>query len=124
LEHDFRAHIVWLILSGDTERALRLLAAHYSVTPPKIKVGLSRSRGKKTLGYYSAKNKTISVMDSDMLKEPFVIIHEFYHHLRTTPDTKHKGTEKYADRFATEFIQAYKTKFSLSRPRAQSAGEP
>jgi Zn-dependent peptidase ImmA (M78 family) len=123
LEPDFKAHIVWLILGGDTEKALRLLAEHYGVNPPKIRVGLSQSRKKRTLGYYSTKNKTISVMNSDMLREPFVILHEFYHHLRTTPKAEHKGTEKYADRFATEFILAYKTKFSLNKPRGQSVGE-
>jgi hypothetical protein len=51
-----------------------------------------------------AKNKTIHVLNSDVLKDPFVILHEFYHHLRTSIDRKHRGTEKYASKFARDFI--------------------
>ena len=109
LEQKAKAFVVWLILNGKTEKALELLAEHYSVEVPKLKVGLPKGRKKKTLGCYNAKNKTISVLNSDALKEPFIITHEFYHHLRTTVDKKHKGTEKHANEFAKEFIQAYKS---------------
>ena len=109
MEQKFKALIVWLILNGKTERALELLAEHYGVEVPKLKVGLPKGRKKRTLGCYSAKNKTISVLNSDTLKEPFIILHEFYHHLRTALDAKHKGTEKYADEFSKEFIEAYKS---------------
>jgi hypothetical protein len=44
-----------------------------------------------------------------VFREPFVVLHEFYHHLRTALDRKHRGTEKYADEFAREFIEAYKS---------------
>jgi len=108
LEQNFKALIVYLILNGETEKALEMLAKHYSVDVPKIKVGLPKRHKKKSLGCYSTKNKTISVLNSDMLKEPFIILHEFYHHLRTALDAKHKGTERYADEFSKEFIQAYK----------------
>ena len=53
--------------------------------------------------------KKISVRNSDTLKDPFVVLHEFYHHLRTMGDTKHRGTEKYADAFAREFVEAYRS---------------
>jgi len=109
LEQKFKASIVYLILNGKTEKALEALAKHYSVEVPKLKVGLPKGRKRKVLGCYSAKNKTISVLNSDTLKEPFIILHEFYHHLRTALDAKHRGTEKYADEFAKEFIRAYKT---------------
>jgi hypothetical protein len=109
LEQRFRAVIVWLILSGRAEQALGLLAKHYGVKAPRIEVGLPKGRKKKALGCYNTKNKTITVLDSDTLKEPFVVLHEFYHHLRTKADEKHRGTEKYADVFAKEFIEAYKT---------------
>jgi len=102
-------------LNGKVEKALELLAKRYSVNVPKIKVGLPKGRKKKALGCYNAKKGTIFVLNSDTLKEPFIILHEFYHHLRTALDMKHKGTEKYADEFAKEFIQTYKsmeTKFS------------
>lgn len=106
---EFEVLIVWLILNGKVEKALELLAEHYSVNVPKIEVGLPKGRKKKILGCYNAKKGTIFVLNSDMLREPFIILHEFYHHLRTNLDTKHKGTEKYADKFAKEFIQAYKS---------------
>lgn len=106
----FEALIVWLILNGKVEKGLELLAEHYSVDVPKIKVGLPKGRKKRALGCYNAKKGTIFVLNSDTLKEPFIILHEFYHHLRTALDTKHKGTEKYADKFAKDFIQAHKSK--------------
>jgi hypothetical protein len=109
LEQEFKASVVWLILNGKPEKALELLAEHYRVEVPTLKVGLPKGRKKKTLGCYNAKKKTIFVLNSDTLKEPFIILHEFYHHLRTALDAKHKGTEKYADEFSKEFIQAYKS---------------
>lgn len=108
MEQKLKALIVYLILNGETERALEMLAKHYSVDVPKTKVGLPKRHKKKSLGCYNAKNKTIFVLDSDTLKDPFIILHEFYHHLRTALDRKHKGTERYADEFSKEFIQAYK----------------
>lgn len=104
----FKALIVWHILNGKAENALKLLAKYYNVDVPKIKIGLPKRHKRKTFGCYSAEKKTIFVLNNNILKEPFIILHEFYHHLRTTSDRKHKGTEKYADKFAKEFIQAYK----------------
>ena len=108
MESKVKAFIVLLILNGKAEKALELLAKHYGVNVPKIKVGLPKGRKKKTIGCYNAKKRTIFILNSDALKEPFIILHEFYHHLRITTDAKHKGNEKYADEFAKEFIQAYK----------------
>lgn len=106
---EFEVLVVWLILNGKVEKALELLAEHYGVDVPKIEVGLPKGRKKKALGCYNAKKGTISVLNSDTLMEPFIILHEFYHHLRTALDSKHKGTEKYADEFAKEFIRGYKS---------------
>jgi hypothetical protein len=66
-------------------------------------------KGRKTnvSGCYTPKDETISLLSSDVMGNPFVILHEFYHHLRTSVDKKHKGTEKNADKFAKEFIEAY-----------------
>jgi Zn-dependent peptidase ImmA (M78 family) len=109
LEQKSKATIIWLILNGDSEKAIELLAKHHGVSVPKIKVGLPKGRKKQILGCYKAKDKTIFVLNSDALREPFIILHEFYHHLRTTPDAKHRGTEKNANEFAKDFIQAYKS---------------
>jgi hypothetical protein len=100
----FRASVVHLILSGNAEEAVERLAKHYSVNPPRIKVGLPQRHGARTLGCYTTKDKTIHVLNSDTLRDPFVILHEFYHHLRTSIDKKHRGTEKYASQFARDFI--------------------
>ena len=107
MEQGFETTIVWLILNGETEKALDALSKHYDVNAPRLKVGLPKGRKTKALGCYRAKNKTISVLNSDVLKQPFVILHEFYHHLRTNAAAEHLGTERYADDFARKFIQAY-----------------
>ena len=101
--------VVWLILNGKTEEALTLLAKNYKVNVPNLKVGLPKGHKIKAFGCYTSKNQTISVLNSDVLMNPFVIIDEFYHHLRSKAvDKMHRGTEKNADKFAIEFIEAYK----------------
>jgi len=103
-----KAQIVWLILSKDSEQALAILAKHYSVNVPSLKVGLPKGHRQRAFGCYTPKNQTISVLDSDTLANPFVILHEFYHHLRTkSVDRQHRGTEKNADRFAAEFLRQF-----------------
>jgi len=103
-ETKLQAFVVHLILSGKVEEALEQLAKQYNVSSPRIHVGLPRRHGVKTLGCYTAKNQTIHVSNSDALRNPFIILHEFYHHLRTSVDKKHRGTEKYASQFARDFI--------------------
>lgn len=107
---NFKPMIVWLILNGKAEEALNLLAKNYKVNEPILKVGLPKGHKITAFGCYTSKNETISVQNSDIIQNPFVILHEFYHHLRSKSiDKMHKGTEKNANRFAAEFIQAYKT---------------
>jgi hypothetical protein len=108
VEDNFKVYVVWLILSNKPEEALELLAKHYQVNIPDLKVGLPKKHKIKAFGCYTAKNETISVQNSDILANPFVIIHEFYHHLRSKAvDRKHRGTEKNADKFALSFINDY-----------------
>jgi hypothetical protein len=109
LEQKFKANIVWLILNGKVEKALEILAQKYGVRVPIVEVGLPKGRRMKALGCYNGNKRTISVLNSDTLKDPFVILHEFYHHLRTNQDAKHRGTEKYADVFTKDFILAYRS---------------
>ena len=104
-----KPHIVQLIINQRTEEALTLLAEHYRVVMPQLKVGLPKGHKRNIYGCYTLKNQTISVLNSDFLGNPFVILHEFYHHLRSKSiDRKHKGTEKNADKFAAEFLEAYR----------------
>ena len=102
-----KPRVVWLILNQRAEEALTLLAKHYTTSIPRLKVGLPKGNRKNISGCYSPKNETISLLDSDMLGNPFVIIHEFYHHMRTSIDQKHKGTERNADQFALAFLKEY-----------------
>jgi Zn-dependent peptidase ImmA (M78 family) len=103
-----KPRVVWLILNQRAEEALTLLAKHYKTHTPRLKVGLPKGHKKNIYGCYTSKNQTISVLSSDFLGNPFVIIHEFYHHLRSkSVDRQHKGTETNADRFAAEFLAAY-----------------
>jgi Zn-dependent peptidase ImmA (M78 family) len=104
-EYLFKAEIVRLILMKQTDEALNALSHYYGVAVPLLKVGMPKGhRGK--VGCYVSKTKTIHVMNHEKLEDPFVILHEFYHHLRTQ-DGKHKGTEKHANKFAQEFIEAF-----------------
>jgi hypothetical protein len=108
-QENFKPVVVWLIFNGKTEQALELLSRKYKVKVPELKVGLPKGHKITALGCYTNKNQTISVQDSDCLTNPFVIIHEFYHHLRSKGvDKIHRGTEKNADKFALSFVEAYK----------------
>lgn len=106
---NFKPLVVWLIINGKPEEALELLAKKYQVNVPDLKVGLPKGHKIKAYGCYTSKNQTISVLNSDVLVNPFVVIHEFYHHMRSkSVDRMHKGTERNADKFAIEFIEAFK----------------
>jgi hypothetical protein len=108
-EEPFKAYIVWLVFGGKVEDALQLLSKHYKVSVPRLKVGLPSRHKIKASGCYTPKDRTIYLRNSDTIMDPFVILHEFYHHLRISIDEKHKGTEKYADQFAIEFLEAYRS---------------
>ena len=101
----FKTKIVHLILSKETEEALDLLSKHYKVSTPKLKMGMPK-RDAKYPACYVARTATIHFANSDNLYNPFIILHEFYHHLRTK-SMIHKGTEKNADNFAKEYIIKY-----------------
>ncbi len=100
--------VVWLILNQRSEEALTLLSKHYEVNVPSLKVGLPKGHRKNVSGCYQSRNETIFVFNGDVLGNPFVILHEFYHHLRSrSVDRQHKGTERNADKFATDFLMEY-----------------
>lgn len=105
-ESPFKAKIVSLILSKDTEKALELLSHHYRVAKPKLKVGMPKRYSKK-LACYVAKKQMIYVFHRKLLYNPQVILHEFYHHFRNFTDAQ-KGIEKYAKKFAEDYLKAYR----------------
>jgi len=50
LEERFKAGIVWLILNGQAEQAVALLARYCGVNAPKVEVGLPKGRKKRAFG--------------------------------------------------------------------------
>ena len=100
-----KAEIVRLIISGKAEDALVKLSEAHGVSCPRIKVG--RVKGKSGVpAVYVAREKTIYIQDGELFTNPIVILHEFYHHLRMAGG-KHRGTERYANRYAMDFVKAY-----------------
>jgi hypothetical protein len=104
-EDVFKAKIVSLILQKKPEIALEILSRKYSIRCPSLKVGTVK-RSSKSLGVYVHSSNIIYVSSSDRLNDPHVILHEFYHHLRSTSG-RHRGTEKYATKFANDYIASF-----------------
>ncbi len=104
-DYPFKARIVSLILSKEPERALNQLSSHYRVQAPNIKIGMPKGQTKRR-GCYSASNRTIFLSHRDILYNPYILLHEFYHHLRSQGE-KHRGTEKLANEFAREYLVEY-----------------
>jgi hypothetical protein len=98
--------IVDLILEKKPEEALELLSKRYGVEKPKIKIGRTAGRS-KSAGCYIPAKKTIYVFNREALYNPHVILHEFYHHMRTS-GRKHRGAERYADEFARLFLESHR----------------
>ena len=99
------ARAVHLILEGKPEEALLILSKHYGIPPPRLEVGLPK-RCLHALGCYVPSRRTIYVRSSAEYRDPFIILHEYYHHLRWRRG-KHRGTEKYADQYAIRAIKIY-----------------
>lgn len=110
-----RAKAVKMIQEGRTEDALEILSEYYKVQTPKLKIGLPK-RCRKAYGCYVAKEKTIYLRSSDEYTNPFVVLHEFYHHIRWRLGS-HRGTEKHADKYALQSIQYYKLLTTLAGER-------
>src|SRR5271157_5255643 len=100
-EEWFKAQVVAAILNSETERAIEMLCTHYRVEKPRIKVGVIEGRTKGIRAVYSQRRKEILAAKRDYFYDPFVMIHEFYHHLRSISG-KHRGTERQADGFAVD----------------------
>jgi hypothetical protein len=105
-EEEMKASVVAMILDSRPEDALNLLSQWYRVERPRLGVGVVEGRTKRVAAVYSLRRKEILAAKREYLYNPFVMIHEFYHHLRSRSG-RHRGTEKEADRFAVEFIMTY-----------------
>jgi hypothetical protein len=119
-EEGFKALIVATILDTRTEQAIEMLCEHFHVTKPRIGVGVVHGRTKGVRAVYSQNRKEILAASREYFYDPFVMIHEFYHHLRSASG-KHRGTERQADEFALDFIRAYREQAAAVR-RLREAG--
>lgn len=104
----FKALVVATILDARPEEAISILSDHYHVATPRISVGVFEGRTKGVAAVYSVGRREILAAKREYLYNPFVIIHEFYHHLRSTSG-RHRGTERQADEFAADYIRAYQS---------------
>ncbi len=104
-EEPLLACAVRKVLEGRVEEALKLLSHYYGVDCPSIRVGLPK-RHLKAYGCYDPRRKLICVRSSEEFRNPFIIMHEFYHHLRYFGGV-HRGTERRADKYALGAIEAY-----------------
>ena len=102
-----KAKIVHMILSRKTEEALQKLSKFYNVTPPEIVVGTIKGKRRSVYAVYVQKECKIYAINSDIFYNPFVVLHEFYHHIRTKGGI-HRGSEKHANMFAKGFVDAYR----------------
>jgi hypothetical protein len=107
LDDLIKAKIVYMILDKQTEKALLELSNLYNISSPEIVVGTIKGKRKTVYAVYVQKESRIYCMDSDIFYNPFIILHEFYHHIRTKVGI-HRGSEKHANLYATGFIAAYK----------------
>ena len=96
-----------MILNRRTEEALQNLSKFYNTTPPEIVVGTIKGKRRSVYAVYVQKEGKIYAINSDIFYNPFVVLHEFYHHIRTKGGI-HRGSEKHANMFAKDFIDAYK----------------
>lgn len=119
-ENRMRAAVVGLVLDSRPEEAIRLLSRWYRVSEPRLGVGVFEGRTKGVAAVYSQGRKEILAARREYLYDPFVIVHEFYHHLRSTSG-RHRGTERQADDFARAFIRAYQDAAALG-PSPSSDG--
>ena len=108
IDDTFKAYIVQLIIDKKTEQAIESLSRFYEIKPPQIVVGTIKGKRRTVYAVYVQRESKIYCINSDIFYNPFIIMHEFYHHLRTTAGV-HKGSEKRANMYARDFIDSYKT---------------
>ena len=108
-----KAQIVRMILEKQTEKALEKLSEFYHVTPPQIVVGTIKGKRRTVYALYIPKERKIYAINSDFFFNPFVVLHEYYHHIRSKLGV-HRGSERNANKFAQEFIDAYKKSVEIS----------
>lgn len=103
---DVQFSVVNLILNKKTEEALSLLSSFYKIAPPEIRVGTVKGKRKTVYAVYVPRERRIYASTSDIYYNPFIVLHEYYHHLRSQ-GTVHRGSEDHANKYAKEFLLSY-----------------
>ncbi len=98
--------VVAMIADGKPEPAMKLLSDYYGIREPDLRVGTVK-RHRKVVAVYVEKDRCIYLSKSDYLTNPYVILHEFYHHLRASEPDKRRQVERRADLFASTFIRDF-----------------
>jgi len=101
-----KAKIVRMILDKKTESALDQLSEFYHLSPPKIVVGTIKGKRRTVYAVYVPTEEKIYALNSEIFYNPFVILHEYYHHIRSKLGV-HRGSERHANTFAKSFIDSY-----------------
>jgi len=101
-----KAKIVQMILDKKTETALEKLSEFYHVESPKIVVGTIKGKRRTVYDVYVSSQKMIYALNSDVFYNPFIILHEYYHHIRSKLGV-HRGSERHANTFAKDFVDSY-----------------
>ncbi len=101
-----KAQVVQMILNKKTEEALQSLSKFYKVNSPQIVVGTVKGKRKTVYAVYAQRESKIYCINSDIFYNPFIVLHEFYHHIRTTGYI-HRGSEKHANMYAKSFVDSY-----------------
>jgi hypothetical protein len=102
-----KAKVVCMILNRNPEEALQKLSKLYNVSPPQIVVGTIKGKRRTVYAVYVQRERKIYVINSDVFYNPFILLHEFYHHIRTRAGV-HRGSERHANMYAKGFIESYK----------------
>ncbi|WP_455369592.1 hypothetical protein [[Eubacterium] cellulosolvens] len=91
------------IINGEIDRALELLSKEYNVSTPKYRIGTVKGH-RSAAGCYIERKKTIVFANSEIIRNPLVVLHEFYHHMISSVTLKGGGTDKNAERFVRRFL--------------------
>jgi len=91
-------------LDGRVDDALKELSVRFKVKPPSVKVGSVKAH-RRYPAVYTPRRRMIQVSQPEDLKNPLIILHEFYHHLRSFKGQR--TVEKKADTFAQNYWEAY-----------------
>jgi hypothetical protein len=103
LEETLRKMILRKIIDGEIETALELLSKEYKVPTPKYRIGTVKGH-RDAAGCYIERKKTILFANNEIMRNPIVVLHEFYHHMISSVTLKGGGTDKNAERFVRRFL--------------------